>query len=220
MEVSKTTNFGNPHVGLFARASERIVAVDSSVSPKLAKSLSPLGVEAVNITLGNSGMVGIFLSMNSNGAVVPSFCEQGEIDSLKKRGLNVSKISGRFSAAGNNISANDFGAIANPMLSREDVRKISDCLGVEVVQKRVAGYLTAGSCLLSTNKGFMAHNRASEEELKELKSILRVDGQNCTLNTGVAFVSICAIANSRAAIFGESSTGFEVGRAAGALDLI
>lgn len=219
MEVTKATNFNNPHIGLFARSSESIVAFGASVSQKLSDKLSLLEAERVEVSLGNSGLAGIFISMNSNGAVVPSFCEQNEVDLLKEKGLNVLRISGGFSAAGNNISANDFGAVANPGISREDVRKISDCLGVEVVQKRVAGYLTVGSCLLATNKGFLAHNRASEEELKELKSILRVDGQNCTLNAGVPFISICAIANSHCAIFGEATTGFETGRAASSLGL-
>jgi translation initiation factor 6 len=129
----------------------------------------------------------------------------------------VAQISSKFSAAGNNIAANDFGAVANPEIPSAELRKISDCLGVEVVGRHVAGYATAGSCILATNKGFAAHNRASEQELKELQSILRVEGVNCTLNTGVAFVALGAIANSKGAIFGEACTGFEIGRVASAI---
>jgi len=220
MNVLKVVNFGNPHLGIFARASDRLVAADTSASPKFFTALEQLGAETIQVSFGVSGLVGVFLAMNSNGAVVPSFAEASEIAELKKRGLNVVKIKRGFSAAGNNIAANDFGAVANPELPKESIRKIADCLGVEVVPRTVAGYLTAGSCLLATNKGFLAHNRAGEEELKELQSILHVDGQNCTLNAGVAFVSICAIANSRAALVGESSTGFEVGRAASALGFV
>jgi translation initiation factor 6 len=139
---------------------------------------------------------------------------------FKEKGMNVAVMTGAFSASGNNIAANDFGAVANPLLPKKELKKISDCLGVEAVPMGVAGYFTSGSAVLATNKGFAAHNRASAEELKELQSILRVPGQNCTLNTGVAFVSLCAIANSHGAIFGEESTGFEVGRAAEALGLV
>ncbi len=220
MGVLKTTNFGNPHIGLFARASERMVAADASASPKFFASLGQFGADIFPASFGASGLVGVFLAMNSNGAVVPSFADAAEISELKRRGLNVATLPGRFSAAGNNISANDFGAVANPEIPRESIRRISDCLGVEVVPRAVAGYLTAGSCLLATNKGFLAHNRAGEEELKELQSILHVGGTNSTLNAGVAFVSICAIANSRAALVGEASTGFEVGRAAGELGFV
>jgi len=220
MPVSKASNFGNPHIGLFAKASDGLVVADASCSPKFIKSLSVLGCEVAAPSFGGvGGLAGLFCALNSNGIILPSFVEKSEIASFKKLGLNAITMPGRFSATGNNIAANDFGAIANPELSAQDTKRISDCLGVEVVRRSVAGYLTPGSCLLATNKGFLAHNRAGEEELKELQSILRVGGANCTLNTGTAFVSICAVSNSHAAILGESSTGFEVGRAAGALGM-
>jgi translation initiation factor 6 (eIF-6) len=158
--------------------------------------------------------------MNSNGIAVPSFCSQGEISLFRKQGLNVATIPGAFCAAGNNIAANDFGAVANPRLPPQEAGKISDCLGVEVVCQQIAGYSTAGSCVLATNKGFAAHNHATEEELKELRSILRVSGFNCTTNAGVAFVPLGAVANSESAVFGESCTGFEAGRLSEALSLI
>jgi translation initiation factor 6 len=219
MPVLKSHNFGNPHIGLFARASDRLVAADVSASPKFLPVLPQLGAEVVKATFGGSGLVGIFLAMNSNGAVIPSFCSEEEISVFRSHGLNVAALPGRFSASGNNIATNDFAAIVNPEMGRQEIRKISDCLGVEAVPRSVAGYATAGSCVLATNRGFAAHNRCSEEELKELQSILRVGGANCTLNTGTAFVSICAVANSRGCIFGEASTGFEIGRAADALGL-
>ena len=220
MQFSKESNFGNPHIGMFARASEKLAAVDVSASPKLILSLANLGVPIMKTTFGGSGLAGIYLAMNSNGAVVPSFCTRDEVDALKSWGLNVCRISGEFSAAGNNLAVNDFGCVANPEIGRKEISKISDCLGVEVVQRRVAGYLTAGSCVLATNRGFAAHNRCTEEELKELGAILKVQGANCTLNAGVAFVTLGCVANSRSAIFGESSTGFEVGRAADALGMV
>lgn len=220
MPVSKSHNFGNPHIGLFARASDRLVAADVSASPKFLSALEQLGVPVLKTGFSGSGLMGIFLAMNSNGAIVPPTCSKEEIGLLRSHGLNVASISAQFSAAGNNIAANDRAAIANPELSRPTITRISDCLGVEVVQRPVAGYTTVGSCLVATNKGFAAHNRATEEELKELQSILGVPGANCTLNTGMAFVSLGVVANSKSAIFGESSTGFEVGRVEGALGLV
>lgn len=205
---------------MFSRASEKFAAVDVSASPKFIEALHALKVPVMKTTLGGSGMVGIFLAMNSFGAVVPSFSSREEMGALKSWGLNVLSLSGGFSAAGNNLAANDYGCIANPELPRSMARRISDCLGVEVVQSRVAGYLTAGSCILATNSGFLAHNRATEAELKEVASILKVPGENCTLNAGVAFPSLGAAANSKSAVFGEASTGFEVGRASAALGLI
>ena len=220
MQVSKASNAGNPYVGLFARATDKLCVVDVSVSPKLIVALDALGVPIMKTTFGGFSMAGICLAMNSNGAVVPSFCSKEEMEALKSWGLNVLSLSGEFSAAGNNLAANDFGCIANPEMPRKLLTRISDCLGVEAVPKRVAGYLTAGSAVLATNRGFLAHNRASEAELKELASILKVPGANCTLCMGVPFASICAVANSGSAILGESTTGFEAGRAAEGLSLL
>lgn len=220
MAVFKAGNFGNPYVGLFARATDKLAVADVSASPKLITALSALGVPVMKTTFGGAGMAGIFLAMNGNGAVVPSFCSREETDALKSWGINVLRVSGAFSAAGNNIAANDFGCVANPEIPRALAKKISDCLCVEVVQEKVAGYVTAGSAVLATNRGFLAHNRATEAELKELCSILKVQGLNCTLNTGVPFVSLCAVANSKAAILGDACSGFETGRAAEGLDLL
>ncbi|MEM4554248.1 MAG: translation initiation factor IF-6 [Candidatus Anstonellaceae archaeon] len=219
MPITKASNFGNPHIGIFAKASEKMVIADVSCSPKLLQAISSLGKETVKCTFGGMGMVGLFAAFNSNGIVVPPCSTEREIEIFKKMGLNVAVAKSQFSAAGNNIAVNDFGGVANPLLTKEELQKVQDCLGVEIVQMKVANYLTAGSAVLATNKGFLAHNRATEDQIKELESILHVPGQNCTLNTGVTFVSLCAIANSQGAIFGEASTGFEVGRASEALGL-
>ncbi|VVC01848.1 Translation initiation factor 6 [uncultured archaeon] len=219
MPAQKTHNYGNPHIGLFARASDRLAVADISASPKFLSSLEQLRVPVVKATFGGSGLAGIFASLNSNGVIVPPSCSREEIALFKSHGLNVAAIPGQFSAAGNNIAANDSGAVANPEMPRAVLKRISDCLGVEAVPMRVAGHVTSGSCVIATNRGFAAHNRCTEQELKELQSILGVPGSNCTLNAGVAAVSIGAVANSNGALFGESSTGFEVGRAAGALGL-
>ncbi|MCX8194680.1 MAG: translation initiation factor IF-6 [Candidatus Micrarchaeota archaeon] len=217
MKIIKAHNFGNPHVGLFAKASDSLAVVDVASSPKLLASLEKTNVPLIRATFGGGGLSGIFLALNSNGAVVSSHCSPEEIRLLKSQGINVLLSPPQFSAAGNNIAANDKGAVVNPQLPRKFIAQVSDCLGVEAVPMKVAGYLTVGACVLATNKGFAAHNRISGEELKELHSILRVSGVNCTANTGVPFVPICAVANSHCAIVGESSTGFEVGRLAEAL---
>jgi len=219
MPIPKAANLGNPYVGLFCRASDALAVADLSSSHKLLFALSKLSVPVLKATFGGWGMPGIFLAMNSNGAVVPQFCSKAEEDALKSFGMEVFRLPGAFSAAGNNIAANDFGCIANPQIPRSTAKGIADCLGVEVVQRKVAGHLTCGSCILATNTGFLAHSKADEAELKELALILHVPGLGCTLNTGVPFVSLCAVANSKGAVLGEATSGFELGRAAQGLGL-
>ncbi len=220
MSLQKASNFGNPHIGLFARASDKFLALDASCSPKFLLAFEKLGLPSKQVTIGGSGLVGVFLAMNSNGALLPHFATKDEAEVFRQHVLNVMRMPSRFGAAGNNVSANDFGAVVNPEMKPSEIKSVSDCLGVEAVAARVAGYLTVGSCLLATNKGFACHNRADEEELKELKSILKVDGLPCTANTGVPFVSLGAVANSSFALFGEECTGFEAGRLLQALSLV
>lgn len=220
MPILKSSNAGSPYAGLFARATDRLCVADVSVSHKFLSALHALGVPVMKTAFGGFSMAGICLAMNSRGAVVPSFCSREETDALKSWDLEVLRLPGAFSAAGNNIAANDYGCIANPDIPAKLAGKISDCLGVEVAQMKVAGYKSAGSCVLATNSGFLAHSRADSSELKELASILRVTGLNSTLCTGVPFVSLCAVANSRGAVLGESCSGFEAGRAAEGLSLI
>ncbi|MCX6769906.1 MAG: translation initiation factor IF-6 [Candidatus Micrarchaeota archaeon] len=219
MMITKAANFGNPHVGLFAKANDSTAFVDISASPKLLSALPALGVKIKQTAFGGSGLIGIYLAMNNNGAVVPSFCSKEEISILKASGLSVATLPGQFCAAGNNVSANDFGAVANPEMPRRLLRELSDCLGVEVVPKSIAGFSTVGSCLIATNKGFAVHNRASEKEIAELSKIFKVGGLNCTLDMGVAFVSLGAAANSKGAVIGEATSGFEAGRLSEALGL-
>jgi translation initiation factor 6 len=212
MNVSKAHNFGNPYIGLFAKSSEKLTIADVSASEKLISALSLLKVPVKKITFGGSGLPGLFVAMNSYGVLLPSFCTPEEINFFKSQGLNVEIISGEFSAIANNLAVNDFGAIINPEVPKAQIKKIEDCLGVEVIPFKIANYLTCGSCVAATNCGFLVHNRASPEELKELKEIFKVDGINCTLNKGVPFISLCFIGNSYGALVGLESTGFEVGK--------
>ena len=87
MEFPKTRNLGNPHIGLFARASDKLIAVDVTSSPKMLSALEAFDVPLVKASFGNSGLVGIYMSLNSNGAIIPSFCDKAEIALLRSHGL-------------------------------------------------------------------------------------------------------------------------------------
>ena len=213
MGRARTSDYGNPFVGISVVCGERFSLLGIPCSPKLeAACSSALGVEVKRAAIDGSGLLGIFCAMNSNGIVIPASASKGERAVLKKLGLNVYAIKGRFSACGNNVAVNDKGAIANPNLPRAEVKEIAECLGVEVVQMRIAGYETVGAMCIATNKGFLAHAKASDEEFAALEGALKVRGSAGTLNTGIPFVRLCGFANSKGYVVGESTTGFEMGR--------
>ena len=221
MGRAKTSDYGSSFIGIYGVCGEKHLLLSPSCSPKLETACAnALGLEAKRITIDGCGLLGIFCAMNSNGIIVPASASRAEREALKKLGLNVYAIKGRFSACGNNVAANDKGAVANPNLPKAEVKAIGDCLGVEVVQMCIAGHETVGACCLATNKGFLAHARMHESEFEVLESALKVKGAVGTLNVGLPFVRLCGLANSKGYVVGEGTTGFEMGKLEEALDFI
>ena len=117
------------------------------------------------------------------------------------------------------MSCNDKRAIVNPDMPKADLRKIEDALGVEAVAVGICGYKTIGMMIVCTNKGFVAHNRISEDEMKNLEEILGAQGINSTVNSGTPMVGLGVVANSFGAVVGEDMSGFELSRVQQGLEL-
>lgn len=206
----KGSFYNNPYVGLFLRASDKLVAVPRSIPEKTLESVqSALRVPVFNASISQSNLLGIFSVMNSTGAVLSSLAEKQEALEFKKQGLNVAFLE-PFSP-GNNVAANDKAALASHHLSKPDLKRIGDCLGVEVFQHRFAAPSIITSIAV-TNRGFVAHNDLTDTELKLLEKIFKVRGMQATVNGGTVFSSLGLVANSNGALAGEASTGFEVQR--------
>lgn len=204
--------FGNPYVGVYCAASENYALVPDGVEPKVVRDIErTLGVRAVVTTLAGSIVVGSLAALNSNGIVVTNFAEKSELAKLPKE-LRIGIMEERVNAAGNNVLANDKGALVHPATSRDTVRMIADVLGVEVQRKSVAGIDTVGSVCIATSKGVLCHPRTSEDELKELGEFFGVPAAVATLNYGTPYLGACAIANSKGAYIGSRSTPIELGR--------
>ena len=203
---------GNAFPGLFARSSDSLT-ITGFIQEKFKLALERvLQTKIISIGLAGSNLAGIYCALNSKGIVVPHFALASEVRALKSLGLNVLVLKGRFTAIGNNVVANDSGAVANPFMSREEVEQVSDALGVEVVQRPIAGHTTVGSACVATNKGFLAHRDAGEEELEELGKIFKVRGGIGTCNMGVPYTRISLVANSKGFVYGERTSGFELSR--------
>ncbi len=210
---ARTSDYGNQFIGIYGACNDKLALIGINCSPKLERACKDaLAADVIRLSISSSGLIGIYCALNSNGAIVPSTIEQSELKLLKKMGLRTHKVKGRFTACGNNVLANDKGAVVNPRIPRSEVKKISECLGVEAVQMKIADYNTVGAICEATNSGFLAHTRTSEEELEKLKSILKVQGAIGTANMGIPFLGLCIIANSRGYVVGEKTTGFELGR--------
>ena len=220
MAAVRSSFSGNPFVGLFARATDRFVAIPLGSHEKFEEAARRLSPNIVRASISSSPYMGIYMAANSNGAVLPPFCSQRETDALAAAGIEAAVIKDtKFSALGNNVACNDRGAIVNEELPKGEIKKIEDALGVEAVPMSICSYKTVGMMVAATNKGFLAHNRISEGEMKEVEGILRVPGLNATVNSGTPIVGLGVVANSAGAIAGEDTSGFELGRIEQGLEL-
>ena len=220
MRFAKTRNYGNEYIGLFSRTSDEYTLLPPACHTKFKTAFQVLSTTFVEVTVADSSLLGLLSAMNSKGVVLSRHAELEEVKQLKKLGLNVCRLKSNLSAIGNNIAVNNNAAIVNPNMDASDAKEISDCLGVEVVQRGIAGFQTVGCACVATNKGFLTHNNVGEEELKTLEEIFKVRGGIGSLNMGVEFVGVCISANSHGFVVGETTSGYEMQRATEALGFV
>ncbi|MEM3363921.1 MAG: translation initiation factor IF-6 [Candidatus Micrarchaeia archaeon] len=210
----KLNFYGNPYIGVYAKASDRVALIPQDALDKFEDSIRQrLKVEVYRATIASSGILGIYTAMNSNGIVVPNLAYKDEVHALRKEtGMNVCQLDTKSNAIGNVICCNDKGAIVSDLLEKSNIKKIEDCLGVEAVQLRIAGFATVGVACIATNKGLVAHNNISDDELKQIEEVLGVDGINSSVNMGFPFPAYGIVANSNGYVVGEKTSGIELMR--------
>jgi len=214
--------FGSASIGVYSLATDRMVVVPPLASKtKLQKFEEWLRTKVVVTAIGKSVLIGALACANSNGIVLPHFTLGEEIDVIKSAlDINIAVMETKKTAYGNLILANDYGAVVHPGLRKEDMTKIGDTLGVEVVPGEIAGLPYVGSLATATNKGVLAHPLLREEEQKILKDVLKVHVDVGTVNCGIPYVATGLIGNTFGAVAGFMTTGPEMFIIGHALDLV
>lgn len=203
---------GNPYVGVYCAASEKLAVLPDSVTSKVSREVAEtLGVEVLRNALSGGTIIGSLMVINSNGAIITNFAEKHELARFPKD-LRLGVMEERLNAAGNNVLANDKAALVHPSASSRTMRMIEDVLGVEAQRGTVAGVETVGSACIATSKGIVCHPRTTEHELKWLSELFKVPASLCTLNYGTPYLGACAVANSKGAYVGFRSTPIELGK--------
>jgi len=142
---------------------------------------------------------------------LPNISFSHELEHLKKStDLNVEVLDTKFTALGNLICANDKGGIISPMIPKENLKKIQDVLGVEVIQKKVAGYHQVGAMIVATSHGGIIHPETDDEDIKTISSVLGVNVEPATINGGIPFVSSGILANNKSIVVGTLTNGPEI----------
>ncbi len=210
MPVSRVSIAGSPYLGVCLRVSDRGAIVPPSAPPTVAREVERMfGVPAIRSTVLDSEIVGALLAWNSFGAVVGE-----EVDDAERRRLEaavpVSVVKARQNALGNNVLANDRGAVVHPSLTDVEVASVAEALRVPARRGTVAGLGTVGMAGAATNRGVVVHPRTTETELQVIAETLQVPAHRSTANFGVPIVGACVVANSRALLVGSPTTPVEI----------
>ncbi|RLE51923.1 MAG: translation initiation factor IF-6 [Candidatus Methanomethylicota archaeon] len=220
--IERITIYGSSSIGVFCLATDSYVILPPDVADKTLKVIEEvLGVPVVQTRIGGSVLIGALAIGNDNGVLLPYYASDEELSFLKSTlQVNVSTLPSKKTALGNVILANDHAAVTHPGLESKAKRIIEDVLGVEVVDAQIAGLPIVGAAAVITNKGGLVHPLVSEEELKNISDIFKVNVDVGTVNAGFPFVGIGIVANSRGALVGSATTGPELAHIERALGLL
>jgi len=203
---------GTPNIGVYTVANESFAFIAGDAAPEFVKDVEEaLQVETTLMTVAGSFVIGSLVVMNSNGAVVSGLADSREMEIIGKC-IKCTPIDDPLNAAGNNILANDKGAIVNPGYTKDLIKGISDALGVECVPSTIAGINTVGSICRATNKGCVCHADASDDDMKLIEDVLKVECIRTTVNHGSRMLGAGILANSKGALIGDDTTPIEMGK--------
>ncbi|XGI83623.1 translation initiation factor IF-6 [Halorutilales archaeon Cl-col2-1] len=214
---------GSPFLGVFGVTTDRSLLVTSEIDESRAEEVADeLGVENVYTgTINGSSVLGTMAEGNTEGIAVSSNALDREIREIRDiTGVNVERISGRHTAVGNTVLANDNAALVSPELSEDAKDEIAGVLGVEVHEGTVAGLDTVGSAGVATDEGVLVHPKSNDDEVEYLEDVFEVPVDIGTVNYGTPLVGSGLIANSKGYVVGAETTGPELGRIEEALGFI
>ncbi|HEV2316218.1 MAG TPA: translation initiation factor IF-6 [Thermoplasmata archaeon] len=210
MPVGRATISGSPYLGVYIRTGESVAVVPPSAPANLRRELERLlSVKVFTGTVSESELLGALLAFNSHGVIVGDRLDKVERARLESVGP-VSEIRVRQNALGNNVLANDRGALVHPEFSEEAIRQVREGLKVPVQRGTVAGLGTVGMAAVATNKGVVVHPRTTEAETKVITEALGAPVHKSTANFGVSVVGACLVANSRGFVAGTPTTSVEI----------
>jgi translation initiation factor 6 len=212
MTLIRADVFGSPNIGVYCFCNNKMLITPPGLPRrKIERFEKNLSVRVCQTSIGGSSLLGVLLSANSNGIVAPRTLRDYELEALRSStDLRVEIIKDPWTAFGNLILANDYGAIVHPGMRRPSIRKISDVLGVEVVTGQICGLPYIGALAVATNKGVIAHPSILDDEKKKIEEVLRVPVDVGTINGGVPFVKSGLIVNDCGAIVGSLTNGSEM----------
>ncbi|PYB69172.1 MULTISPECIES: translation initiation factor IF-6 [unclassified Thermoplasma] len=209
--IRKTSVLRSNFIGIYAKAWDDVAFITMMADDKtVADFQEVLQVDVRKISIDNSSLIGTMMVMNSNGLIVPYGSEIAGLGDLD--GRNVLQLKDKINAIGNDIIANDHGAIIHKNFSNRSRKEIEDTLGVETIRTTIGNILTVGSAGILTSKGMLVNPETDEDELEFLKDFFKVSVKSGTANFGSIYVGASIVANSKGVLVGKDTTPIEMDR--------
>ena len=219
MAVILADVFGSPNIGVYCFSNEDVAVVPPGLTARRMNQIAQaLDVRMCSTTVGGSTLVGALVTGNSNGLLVPHIIRDYEYDRIQKLS-KVSIVKCRWTALGNVVLANDFGAVVHPDAPKEIGDSVNDLLKVKPVQAKIGTLSFVGALGIATNKGAILSPNTLKEEQSIVEAALHVEAQLSTTNGGVPFVKSGILANSKGAAVGPLTRGAELMQVSRALML-
>ena len=212
MDIIKYDVYRGPNIGIYTNTNDDYVLLPMGFARSKADKLAEYLKSKILLTaIANTRLIGALTVMNNRGILLPKTAYSDEYDFLKRETkLEVGVLDSKYTALGNLICANDKGAIASPWFSKGDCETVSQVLGVEVYQKRIAGFYQTGAVLVANNGGAAIHPEADEEDMKTFANVLGTKIEQSTINNGIPYVSSGILANNNNVVVGSLTTGPEI----------
>jgi len=209
MAVILADVFGSPNIGVYCFCNEELAVVPPGLTKRKMKQLEEtLKVNVCSTTVGGSTLVGALVTGNSKGLLVPHTIHEYELQRIEQFS-KVIVVESNWTALGNVVLANDFGAVLHPDSPQELIKSLAG-LEVPAVCSKIASLPFVGALALATNKGALITPNVSREEQSVIETALKVGAELSTTNGGVPFVKSGILANSNGAIVGPLTRGAEL----------
>ncbi|HMK32930.1 MAG TPA: translation initiation factor IF-6 [Nitrosopumilaceae archaeon] len=212
MGIFKYDVYRSPNVGIYTKCNDAFVFLPNGFATTKAQNLSEfLQADYLFTSIANTRLLGPLMVVNNNGILLPRNCLEEELSHLKKStDLNVDVLETKHTAIGNLICVNDKGGIMSPMIPNEFVKKVEDVLGIEILQKRIAGYHQVGAMAVATSNGGIIHPDTEEDDIKIFSEVLGVELEPATINGGTPYLASGILANNKSLVVGTLTNGPEL----------
>ncbi len=221
MVVFRARVFGSYNLGVYLKAAGPYLLAPPGSSSVLQEEAAGIGLRTFETSVYDSRMLGIFLAGNSRALLVPPIVSEMELRSLRE-GLDLEVHvlpSVRLTALGNDIVANDYGALVHPLFSDDEVDLIGKFLGVKAVKGRIGGVPVVGSLVVANNRGCLIAPSADDAELRGASEVLGVQCARGTVNDGIGYIRLGLVASDSGALVGYPTTPMEIENLAEALNI-